>query len=763
MSMRGLCLTGLAALSSMLIAGSFSVVAAADAEGCPNEALRTELDSGSLPDCRAYEMVSPPFKEGYSILVRSYSSDGDKAILYSLGDLAGTLGAGEAAIEGDFYLDTRTDAGWELSPLNPPSSEFVGQIPVAYEADSGETLWKQHTPGQSQYTRDLYLRSAAGVFSLVGPLSPPHFFGEEEEDNFIATSEAFFDRPVAATSNYAHVVLKAPTLKDLWPFDGTAGATGSLYEYSGTDNNQPILVGVNGAKGSTQLIGLCGTELGSGGEGSALNALSSDGEVVFFTVAPQGRFGCSSPAPAVAEVYARLRGALTSPETAETVDVSASECTVACGAVESGKNFEAASENGERVFFTSTQKLTNDAVDGTASGDADKEEGCAATRMSLGGCNLYVYDFGEPVGERLRLVAGGEVLGVGGVAEDGSRVYFVSRAVIGPAGPNEFGKNPQVEQPNLYVYDASTRKTAFIATLGGGDSGDWRREFRRPVEVSGESGRFLLFASSAPGLTPDDKASATQLFEYDAVTGELVRVTQGEDGYNENGNGVAVGVEPGSIANTVELLGNGRDFKSGTNRLNISADGRTVVFETAGALSPRAVSTQQGCLSVYEFRSGVGGISGGNVHLLSDGRDTQLFKGVSCGPQFQAMDENGANVLISTADPLVPSDVDGVQRDIYDVREGGGFAPSVPAPACEGEACQGAMSIPPLLGAPSSTSASGDGNLIPPPRSTTTVTPKKAAVKCMKGKKLSHGKCVRVKSRKKITRAKSVNRGRRIK
>lgn len=62
MSMRGLCLTGLAALSSMLIAGSFSVVAAADAEGCPNEALRTELDSGSLPDCRAYEMVSPPLR-----------------------------------------------------------------------------------------------------------------------------------------------------------------------------------------------------------------------------------------------------------------------------------------------------------------------------------------------------------------------------------------------------------------------------------------------------------------------------------------------------------------------------------------------------------------------------------------------------------------------------------------------------------------------------------------------------------------------------
>ncbi len=762
MSMRGSCLTGLAALSSMLIAGSLSVVAAADAEGCPNETLRTELGSGFLPDCRAYEMVSPPYKEGYSILVKSYSADGDKAILYSLGALAGVIGAGESAIEGNLYLDTRTSDGWKLSPLNPPSSEFVGQIPVAYEANDGETLWKQHTLGQTTHTRGLYVRSAAGAFSLVGPLTPPHSFSEEEESNVIDTSEAFFDRPVAATSDYDHAVLEAPAPEDFWPFDGTSGATGSLYEYSGTGNSQPVLVGVEGTKGSNQLVGLCGTELGSGVDSSTFNALSADGEVVFFTVAPQGRFGCSSSAPVVGEVYARLHGALTSSAAAETVDVSASECTVACGAVESGKNFEGASENGERVFFTSTQKLTNDAVDGTASGDADKE-GCAVIEPGLGGCNLYVYDFGAPVGARLRLVAGGEVLGVGGIAEDGSRVYFVSRSVIGAAGTNEFGKSPQAEEPNLYVYDASSGETAFIATLSSGDRKDWNRVFQRPVEVNGKGGRFLLFASSTPDLTPDDKTALTQLFEYDAVTRELVRVTQGEDGYNENGNGVAFGIEPSSISSVAEPLGHSRDFKSTTNRSNISQDGRTVVFVTRGALSPLAVSAGQGCRSVYEFRSGAGGIAGGGVRLLSDGRDTQLFKGTSCGPQFQAMDENGANVLFSTADPLVPGDVDGVQRDIYDAREGGGLPPVIPAPPCGGEACQGAVSTPPLFGTPSSTSASGDGNLIPPPLLTTTVIPKKAAVKCVKDKKLSHGKCVRVKSRKKIKRAKSVNHGRRIK
>ena len=37
-------------------------------------------------------------------------------------------------------------------------------------------------------------------------------------------------------------------------------------------------------------------------------------------------------------------------------------------------------------------------------------------------------------------------------------------------------------------------------------------------------------------LTPDDESSATQVFEYDAQTGMLVRVSIGQDDFNHNGN-----------------------------------------------------------------------------------------------------------------------------------------------------------------------------------------------------------------------------------
>jgi hypothetical protein len=643
--------------------------------GCGNDALRSELGIGRLADCRAYEMVSPPYKEGYPLYAFSYSADGEKAIMGGLANLVGAPGAGESPLEGDLYVSSRTAMGWQLSPLNAPLSKFVGQLPLAYEANSGETLWNQHTPAQSAFTRDLYARSATGVYRLIGPLGVP-FKGEEtEEANYILTINLHFDRPIAATKDYGHVVLRALNLEDHWPFDETSGSE-SLYEYSGTDNSKPILIGVKGPKGSRELVSRCGAELGSGQVGSAYNAISSDGEAIFFTALPEA--SCGAPGPATAEVYARLHGSLVSPSPAETVDVSASECGVGCGEA-SGKNFEGASENGRIVFFTSTQKLTNEAIDGTASGNADNKSGCANTAQGEGGCNLYVYNFDAPGAECqearrcLKLVAGGEVLGVAAVAENGQRVYFVKRSPLG--------------QPDLYVYDVNTGQTALVAALSftGEEEGTiWAREFRHPVEVSGEDGRYLLFASATPELTTDDKSSVVQLFEYDALSGELVRVTKGEDGYNGNGNGAAVGVNPESVIGIAENLGHIVDFKSGTNRLNMSQDGKTVVFRTRGGLSPYATSAEN-CASIYEFHT-VGALSEGSVHLLSDGVDVQPRQGSGCGAGFEGIDGSGANVLFSTADPLLPSDVDGVQRDVYDARVEGEFS-SPRTGLCENEAC----------------------------------------------------------------------------
>ena len=55
-------------------------------ETCPNAGFRVGA-SAHLPDCRAYEMVTPPYKEGYAIQLNKAAEDRE-----------GVLGAGEGML-----------------------------------------------------------------------------------------------------------------------------------------------------------------------------------------------------------------------------------------------------------------------------------------------------------------------------------------------------------------------------------------------------------------------------------------------------------------------------------------------------------------------------------------------------------------------------------------------------------------------------------------------------------------------------------------
>jgi hypothetical protein len=756
------------------------VFAAGDANtsGCGPQ---TEASPGFrtyLPDCRAYELVTPPYKEGGVVLAEpaAISGDGEHAIVGAGG---ATAGAGnllwDANRTSDFsvYGLTRTESGWQPTALTPSAAQYPRSALLAVSADPtlSTTLWGAET-NSLLYDEDIYLREDSGAFVRVGPGHSPEVDGEELQD-----SDEELDL-VGASNDLMHSVYSITAANphghsDLWPGDTTQPGSRSLYEYvyGGAPSAEPTLVGVENqeplkSNGEATLISDCGTELGApatepGGPGgpSVYNAVSEDGETVFFTATK-----CVG-GPAVNELYARV-GQSKTVWISEPSKADCASCQTSSTETEL-KNavFQGASQKGEKVFFLTEQELL----------------------PGQKGMNLYEYDFSVPTASsehpdgKISLVSGGstdpKVQGVVRVSENGERVYFVANGKLAPK--NAEGNEPEEEANNLYVYEPepgnpAAYRTVFIAKLLTGseeaslhaaetaeaegiekqgeekyifalgeiereeaageitseragelreqafqeflqffdkalgtrgpygtleeDKSVWQEADVRPVQATPE-GRFLVFPSSAD-LTVDDVSTAPQLFEYDAEAGRLTRVSIGQGGtYENDGNSHTFEDAPQIPPQRFREV----DLPTAAQfQLALSANGSRVFFTSSAKLTPAAVS---GATNVFEYHEG-------DVYLISDGHDTSNA-GNSPAVRFFGVDPAGRNVFFLTADQLVPQDGE-TQQALYDAREEGGFPPPVLVPGCIGETCRGETGAVPALQSPSSASQVGGGNLPPP-------------------------------------------------
>jgi hypothetical protein len=738
----------------------------AQAEQCGNEIIRLQQGSGELPECRAYELVTRFPKQGH---VTSYgnnplnlsgltalSEDGDQITAISPGAGLNVLGQESSPFGSAIFLRRNDESGWNSESLNPPQSEFSDQKLLGSDANTGTSLWLLHTASTGLYVGDLYVRSNTGQFKLIGPEAPPSPNGSPAEPASLTMNEELgrakdTDGVVGASKEFTDIVLQANTSlggRFLWPGDETFEASGSLvttnvgslYEYAGEANAAPTLVGVEGGAGSTDLIGQCGTVLGTlkGTETAAepnivRNEISENGATVFFSPVPSDlkNENCQGKQPEKQELYARINRS-------ETVDISnpsPSECDedpecIANEGKRADASFEAASMDGSKVFFASTQQLLPGATEDAGVNDSAMV-GCSKTEPGTSGCNLYEYDFDRTTGTRLALVSGGpndapvlngaRVQGVIGSSNDGSYVYFVAQGVLTGAEKNSNGEVAEEGKDNLYLYEPNPGQpgesvTTFIASLTPEDAGSlWEaKEIRRQAQVTPD-GDFLVFASNGK-LTKDDTSTGVQLFEYDALSRSLVRVSAGEmvegTGYKEDGN-ISTAEESPSL-NTGKAISN---------------DGATVVFESKAGLSPRAIiASTAGCSNVYEYHWDKSeAITDGEVNLVSDGRDVVLGNGGGCGAKEGAVNGNGQDVTFETSDPLTWEDSDTLP-DIYDARIDGGFLAPSSSIACEGDGCKGPVGTGTSgFGVPGSAMLSGTGNLPAP-------TSSRPAVSKAKGK-----------------------------
>ncbi len=801
-------------VAGLLVVGSGAPAGALGAEGvgCPNEQLRAEQPYGAgLPDCRAYEMVSPLDKGGNNItFADSRAAVSGEAVTYPS---TGSFGEPKGDLLEARYVSRRGADGWSTQNVSPPYRPVKGgfTLGIAFEdllftPELSEGIVKSSgTPlvgGEPEGYIDLYVADLeAGSYQTVTSITPPEY--RPYQENVEPTTGE--PQVGGVSTDLSHVVFEqyASLLEGASPEPRMR-----VYEWAGGRLSQ-VDVAPEGMtlKDDNSIGAPYDVNEETPYYGNMWHAVSADGSRVVFT----GGEG-SERSDQLGQVYVR------EVDREWTLEVSASQRTdcnvqrkarepgfVCTGAPEPDPSdpvtaefpngirpafYRDASVDGSRVFFTSRAELTDDANTGPAD-DAGNLYECEIVEVEgKPACRLSDLTVDTNDGD----VDGAAAVGLVTASEDGSYVYFVANGVLAPgAKPGDCKTEPREEGGgertcSLYVEHyggAGWEPPKFIATLAGGDGGslearadesDWiGSEFPENHGITDDEGpgthtvrvtpdgTRLAFESdrsltgydneaAQPGECSEDQQGGRcrEVYLYDATTGSLVCASCDPGGARPVGPAELGGTEESNLQ-TSQFVQPSAFYVP----RNLSEDGGRLFFQSPDALAP---DDSNGLLDVYEWEQPASQPEPGDSctrsapsFSVSDGGCVVPVSDVTGGYESHFMDASasGGDVFIATADQLVAGDTDS-RVDVYDVRVGGGFpAPAAPS-ACEGgESCRGPVaSQPGVFGAPASAVFSGAGNLASPP-ATPVVKAKAKVRRCRKGFVKKHSECVRQTPKKK--------------
>jgi hypothetical protein len=685
------------------------------------------------PDGRQWEMVSPPSKQGASIIAIGFepgaeiqaSAEGG-AIAYTASGPFVANPAGSRSIEATQVASVRHAPGsWGTADITTRNNEKVAGVAVGHSAEYklfstdlslgfvepvGCTPLAPLPPNMGS---TVYLRALSGEFTtLVSPANTAP--GVEFE-----CGKGYPVGFSGASPDLSHVVLRSGVKLTAAPTPAPADTGDFVYEWA-DGQLQPASVLPNNEFAESATLGTR--------ENNVRNAVSTDGSRIVFGATVKRAHGSGVNNLLYMRDMVRK----------ETVQVDAAQGTPE---VESRfeTRFRTASSNDSRVFFTSGNRLTANA---TAPGLTE---------------DLYVFEVtsgkSEPFAGKLTdLTVDGNaeeaapVRGVIGASEDGSLLYFVANGVLGDGA--EHGAAPGGN--NLYVerYDAEAKAWAapkLIAVLANGDEPSWEDQAggslaKMTARVSPD-GQYLTFMSerSLTGYENRDASSSEpdeEVFLYNASTGRTVCASCDPTGARPVGF-----EEPREVFSNLADWGQiwmnrwlAAEIPAWTNdELGIAkyqsrflSDSGRLFFDSPDALVPADVNGKQ---DVYEYEPvGVGSCQapsygrsasvvfdegiGGCVALISAGTSSEESA-------FMDASETGGDVFFLTLSKLSPEDVDN-SLDIYDAHECTASepcappAPLTPPPCTTGDACKpGPTPQPALFGEPSSETFSGAGNIVP--------------------------------------------------
>ncbi len=437
-------------------------------------------------------------------------------------------------------------------------------------------------------------------------------------------------------------------------------------------------------------------------------------------------------------------------------------------------NYQTASSDGTKIFFTDEAKLT--------------EKSSGASGVS----DLYEFDLNThtltDISVDPSFKATGEFADVKGLvpgaSEDGSTVYFVANGVLTTA-PNASGESArpghchtiaterEEETPsnatcNLYVKHGSAEgeQPTFIGRLSSDDLPDWENTNGNLEYVTSKvspNGRYLAFMSSRRLTGYDNRdtspaaheAADEEVFLYDGAERQIACASCNPDGSRPSG------VFDGGEASTAEGIGLLIDRKLAWEGRWLAGDlpgwtgteGQTAIYQSRylndnGRLffnspEPLAHADTNKATDVYEYEpSGIGGCEGegGCIGLISSGSSAHESA-------FLDASATGDDVFFLTAATLVSTDRDR-DFDVYDARVCGSAGCIVPpettATSCNSiEECRPSTpSIPPFpappgVTTPSSGNVPGQSGVLPakvsaPAKHATKPTRKQRLAKALK-------------------------------
>lgn len=651
------------------------------AQSCANAAYRTGA-SADLPDCRAYELVTPAETKGASIVAPFAGSSalgingwltpprgvgaGEALTYYAEPTLPGFEGSGVSdGYRAERAAGAHPPTGWTSEILSPSyvqgggfGSEWRGG-----SVDQRYSFWRTspQLPLEGALSAGIYLHiPGTDPPSACDSAPQPHFepvgcgsLGSDPKavPQFVSAAGAH-----VIFSSKAHLEAEAPPVGTEAVYDRAAGAT------------------------SAQILS---TKPGGGafgaGENASYVAASEDGAAVVFK--------------AGGNLYLHRGG--------QSFKIASSP-----------NSFAGISEDGKRVFY--------------AAGAGDKAAQLFACDVEAGPC------VGEGEAGLTEIVNAGIFVNV---SPDGFHAFFSSEEVLTGSEENDAGEVAQAAKPNLYVWSGGTMH--FVAVLdpqdfeefGGNaeiDLGRWSEALTAgttagrgfaPTRSTPNGGAFVFQSHAQIGAYPNEGEGEIYRYEPSGEAGQRL---------------ICISCDPSGAAPEGDAMLEEMPFKIFARPMdrkamitNLTDDGREAFFQSPDRLLPGDAND---AIDVYEWEAaGTGGCrrAAGCLALISSGQG----EGNS---YLYSTSADGRDVFIHTSDKLVSADVAG-SPSIYDARVEGGIPGESVTQPCHGDACQGQGSSPPVLPSEATTGA-GEGNEAParPPA-------------CAKGGHRVKGRCVAAK------------------